>query len=107
MALQSTQRAEGGQDGQVWAISGPHVVRGGWDWTQIIGYSLGINSYLTLFAIESTQGPEGAPDGKVWAVSGPQEVRGGPNWMQNDCYNFLLYPCVMKLCSKMHPWGCR
>ena len=83
------------------------MVQGGWDWSQIIGYTLGMNSYLTLLALELTQGTEGAPDGKVWAVSGPQEVRGGPNWMQNDCYNFLLYPCVMKLCSKMHPWGCR
>ena len=85
----------------------PLVVRGGWDWSQIIGYSLRINSYLTILALESTQGTGGAPDGKVWVVSDPQEVRGGPNWMQNDRHNFLLYPCVMKLCSNMHPWGCR
>ena len=32
-------------------------------------------------------------------------VRGGRKWVQNDPDNFLLYPCVMKKCSKVHPLG--
>ena len=78
MALKSTQVPEGALDGQVWAVSGPHVVKGGWDWTQIIGYSLGINSYFTFLALQSTQGPEGGQDGQVWAISGSPS---GPRWL--------------------------
>ena len=39
------------------------------------------------------------------AVAGPHGVRGGREWVQNDPDNFLLYPCVMKKCSKVHPLG--
>ena len=58
LALQLTQWPEDAVDGQVWAISGSHVVGGGWEWSKILSFSLGINFYLTLMAIESTQGPE-------------------------------------------------
>ena len=39
------------------------------------------------------------------AVAGPHGVRGGRKWVQNDPDDFLLYPCVMKKCSKVHPLG--
>ena len=46
----------------------------------------------------------------IWCQSqpprtGPHGVRGGRKWVQNDPDNFLLYPCVMKKCSKVHPLG--
>ena len=44
-ALESTPGPEGGPDGQVLAVSGPHVVLGGHGWVSIIRLSLGINSY--------------------------------------------------------------
>ena len=49
----------------VFSIQIPHVVLGGLGWVPNIRFSLGINSYLSLFALESTQGAEGAPDGQV------------------------------------------
>ena len=60
-----------------WAVSGLHEVREGWGGAQIIRFSSGINSYLTLLALESTQGPEGVPDGQDLAISGPNVVLGG------------------------------
>ena len=57
MTLESTQRPEAVPEGHVLAISGPHVVQSDWDWSQIIGFSLGINSYITLLALKSTQVP--------------------------------------------------
>ena len=65
MTLESTQRPEAVPEGHVLAISGPHVVQSDWDWSQIIGFSLGINPYITLLALKSTQVPEGALDGQV------------------------------------------
>ena len=92
-------------DGQVLAISGTGVVRGGWDWHQIICFLPGINSFLWILAQKSFPEPGDDPDGQVWAISGPHGVRGGRKWVQNDPDNFLLYPCVMKKCSKVHPLG--
>ena len=80
MALESTPGPEGGPDGQVLAVSGPHVVLGGHGWVSIIRFSLGIKFYQTLWVLESSQGPEGAPDGKVLAISGPLVVLGGQGW---------------------------
>ena len=65
----------------------------------------GINSFLWILAQKSFPGPGDDPDGQVWAISGPHGVRGGRKWVQNDPDNFLLYPCVMKKCSKVHPLG--
>ena len=45
LALESTPGPEGGPDGQVLAISGPHVVLGGHGWVSIVRFLLGINSY--------------------------------------------------------------
>ena len=64
---------------------------------------------LVLFyekmALNSTPGPEDGPDGQVLAISGPHVVRDGWKWVQNDPWKFLLYHCVLKKCSKVHPWG--
>ena len=103
MALESTPGPEGGPDGQVLAVSGPHVVLGGHGWVSIIRFSLGINSYFSLFALESTQGPKDGPDGQVLAVSGSHDVLGGRKGVQNDPYNFLLPPDFIKICSKWLP----
>ena len=56
-------------------------------------------------ALNSTPGPEDGPDGQVLAISGPHVVRDGWKWVQNDPWKFLLYHCVLKKCSKVHPWG--
>ena len=52
-------------------------------------------------------GSEGAPHGQVMASTGYHVVRGGPEWVQNDPYNFLSYPYLMKNCSRMASWGRR
>ena len=50
-------------------------------WSQLSGFSFGINSYLQLLALESTPGPEDAQDGQVLAITGPDVVLGGLGWL--------------------------
>ena len=71
---QSKSEAGGGPDGQAWAISGPHMVRDGPDWTPSIHFLLGINVDLVKLALKSISEAVGAPDGQVWAISGPNMV---------------------------------
>ena len=46
LVLESSHGPKGATDGQVLAISGPHVVLGVHGWVSIIRFSLGINSYF-------------------------------------------------------------
>ena len=64
-----------GPDGQLWAISGPQVVRDGPDWTPSIHFLLGINVALVKFAPKSISEAGDGPDGQVLAISGPHMVR--------------------------------
>ena len=68
-------------DGQALAISGTGVVRGGWDWLQIMFYWESILFYID-FGSKSFPVPGDAPDGQVWAISSIGGVRGGPYWYQ-------------------------
>ena len=92
-------------DGQVLAFRVPV-------WSEVVEtgiksfvFLLGINSFFRILAQKSFPGPGDAPDGQMLAISGPHGVRGGRKWVQNDPDNFLLYPCVMKKFSKVHPLG--
>ena len=69
-------------DGQALAISGTGVVRGGWDWLQIMFCFTGNQYFFLNFGSKSFPVPGDAPDGQVWAISSIGGVRGGPYWYQ-------------------------
>ena len=81
--LISISEAGGGTHGQVLAISGPHMVRDGPDWTPSIRFLLGINIALLKFTLISIYEAGEGPDGQVGAISGPtwsETVQTHPKW---------------------------
>ena len=75
--LKSISQPGDGPDRQVWAISGPRVVRDGPDRTPDIRFILLINVALEKIVLKSISEAGDGPDGQVWAISGRQVVQDG------------------------------